>query len=233
MKPSQNEASFQSANILISQLTFRTSPKGTGLKDFFWSADYRAFRSPEEKKDGVTFYNSSLGHQVTLGVGFNITRTPDYTIGVFAKASPILDFNEAKFGNPRADLFQLGWNGGFIFGKGYFFESSMIYGSGEPDEQNQYIALNQAVGVRLEKSLFKIGPYVERDIEERVDVRYSSIYGPQNSSEKIRAYKMGILAEAGFILDEKSSLTLTYLQKIFGKYIPSTNALSIQYSIKF
>lgn len=232
MKPSEDKASFQDANILISQISFRRAPKGVGLKDFFWSLDYRAFQTPEEKKNGVRFHDSYLGHQVTLGGGFNIARTPDYTFGIFLKASPLLDIDEKKFGNPRADLYQFGWNGGFSFGRGYFFEANMTYGSGIPDEQNQYLGLTQVVGVRGEKTVFKLGPYAETDLSQRVDAAYSATYSP-NKSENIRLYKMGIIAEAGYIIDDNSSLTLTYLQKLFGQFLPSTNALSLQYSMKF
>ncbi len=233
MKPSQDKDSFQSANIIISQLTYRTSLGSSVLNDPFVSIDYRFFSTPKEKSDGVNFHNSSIGHQVILGAGFNIVRTSDYTMGVFAKVSPLLDIDEEKFANPRADLFQIGWNGGFIFGTGAFFESGLIYGSGIPDNQNQYIVLSQVIGKRTSNLIYKLGPYVETDIEERVDKKYSAEYGPQNRSEKIRLYKMGIIAEIGIITSLRSSFSLTYLQKIYGQYLPSTNALSAQYSYKF
>lgn len=88
-----------------------------------------------------------------------------------------------------------------------------------------YLLLSQAVGLRRGPSLYKFGPYVEADLESRKDENYSQ--------EKIQLYKAGVLFEMSHRLNDTTALSVSYLQKIFGQYLPATNAVSLALSKRF
>lgn len=225
MKPTSDRDSWQNANNRITSLSYRRGVESARFSDLYYSLEYRLIETPHESVASETKHGAHTGHQVILGAGTSLHHSVDKRVDVYLRVSPLLDVDEKKFAQPRADLAQVGLVSGFNATSSIFFENVFHLGSGIPQEQNMYVLLSQAVGLRHGSSLFKVGPYIEADLESRKDERYGQ--------EKIQLYKAGVLFEASMRLSESTALSVSYLQKVFGQYLPATNALSLALSKKF
>lgn len=225
MKPTSEKDSWQNANNRITSLSWRKGVESARLSDLFYSLEYRFIETPHESLEGETIHGAHSGHQVIVGAGTSLYHTLDARVDVYFKFAPLLDVDEEKFAQPRSDLAQLGIVSGFNATSSVFFENVFHIGSGIPQAQNMYLLLSQAVGLRRGAGLYKFGPYVEADLESRKDERYGQ--------EKIQLYKAGILFEMSHRLNDTTALSVSYLQKIFGQYLPATNAVSLALSKRF
>lgn len=234
IKPSRDKDSWQNADNRIATIGYTRSttllPFGS---DQTIGIEYRRLSFPKEEAEGVVFHNADEGNQLSLNLGFNLHHEVDSSLGVILQVSPLTDFNEDKFAVTRVDLFRLGFGGGFNFGESFFFQGSFLVGSGIPGHQNSYTLLTQSIGYRLRDDLtVKVGPYMETDLEERVDEKYTAVY-TSSPSEKTRLFKTGFQFGLDWRLGRSDSLQFDYLQKIYGQSLPATNALSLNWAHKF
>lgn len=230
IKPSTDKDSFnRSAENIITNISYVIPSTSNTLEDLTYKIEYRHIQTPKEKVSEDVIYEANSGHQLTLGFNFSLFHEVDSRLDTYLNISPLIDVNENKFALPRIDLIQLGLVSSFNMNSNTFLQTTLHLGSGIPDAQNPYILISQEYGKRFENYFLSFGPYIEADLGERKDENYAEIY----QDEKIKQYKVGGLINFQYRLDSENAFEVKYLQKAFGQYLPSTNALRLSFSTKF
>lgn len=238
-KPYEDPASWQNANINTNQISL-----GYGLGDFeglgyehFLKVDLKSITSGEEKNGVNFFYSADAGNQFVLSYGLKFIRETDYTAGVYLSYSTH-SLSSSKFSNPRLDTIAAGLNSNMNVGNGFFIENLLHYGSGLAKDQNPYFLLSSYVGYRTGKvgqfePALRAGPYVEIDMEERLDANYDAVYGTGATTDKIRQIKLANALFLDLNFSRKYVFSVGSVQKLVGQDVRSTEALTFSLAAKF
>lgn len=231
IEPNENPNSFQDAKIDINQFSVTKGLHGlvTKGKDHYLRIDYKDFKSGQEQVSGQLFYEQDRGQNLMLTLGMNFVHELQYKAGIYMAYSPLVDFNEEKFSVPRVDLWQLGLTSAVQLSDEWFMENQLHYGSGIDNKQNGYIVLNQLVGYKFDSAfdlplLFKYGPYLESDTEQRQDKKYDAAFFPSGPSDRVRSMKYGVNMHISYTLNQKYVLAIGEVQKLGGYDAVATRA---------
>lgn len=190
------------------------------------------------------FYDKDDGTILSATISGAVIHDPKYALGLFLKFSAPIGMDLEKFGNPRMDYFAFGWQGGVELTNWLAYESTLYLGLGTrpfSKEKNGSVALGNLFHVKARQWLlpwkagFKLGPYVEGDINERFDERYDRAYSPQvlpqpgdsearQHQDRIRSARFALAMLPYFLVTEHLAVEAGYIQKFFGYDAPATQA---------
>ncbi|MEZ4373037.1 MAG: hypothetical protein R3B07_19595 [Polyangiaceae bacterium] len=194
--------------------------------------------------DVCRFYEKDDGTILSATFSGAIIHDPKYALGLFLKFSAPVGMNLKKFANPRMDYFAFGWQGGVELTNWLAYESTLYVGLGTrpfSKEKNGSVALGNLFHFKARQWLlpwkagFKLGPYVEGDINERFDERYDRAYSPQvlpqpgdteasQHQDRIRSARFALAMLPYFLVTEHLAVEAGYIQKFFGYDAPATQA---------
>jgi len=186
--------------------------------------------------DGICeFYPADEGALVTGAVSFAVIHDAKFALGLFARGQVPIDMDLEKFANPRVDYFAFGSQIGVELKPTFAYESSIYLGTGTrplSTKQNGVVGLTNLFHVHAERWLLpwkvgvKLGPYVEIDLHERHDRRYDAAFSPialggpgeppHQTSDRIRAVRVATALLPYFLVTDRLSVELGYVQKFFG-----------------
>lgn len=186
------------------------------------------------------FHPADRGAFVTPSLSTSLIHTGNFAFGVFLVGNIPVGVNYEKFVLPRIDYVGGGFRAGAEFTSWFAFETSFYVGSGSAGQhtkQNGTFAATQLLHFRTERlgtSPFfragvKVGPYVDGDlIGERTDAFYDRAYtaGYPARADRIRMFRFAASVFPYVQMNDKVSLELGYVQKLFGYDTPATQFLS-------
>jgi hypothetical protein len=186
------------------------------------------------------FHPSDRGSFVTPSVSANLVHTGSFAFGVFLLGNVPMGVDYSKFVLPRIDFVGGGFRAGVEMTSWFSVEQSFYMGSGSSGaggHQNGTFATTQYLAFRTAKLGsspsfrfgFKAGPYVDGDLfGERTDDAYDRAYtaGYPQRTDRIRMFRFGSSLLGYVQMNDKLSLELGYVQKIFGYDTPATKFFS-------
>lgn len=189
------------------------------------------------------FYPADKGTIASATVSFAVVHDPKFALGFFVRGSAPFGADFHKFFAPRFDYFAGGTQVGVELTSWLSYESSVFIGSGTRPinkEQNGVLALNNLFHFHADRWLlpwkagFKIGPYVDGDINERYDARYDAAYSPvaldqpggtpHQQNDRIRAARFALAMLPYFLVTKNVAVEAGYIQKFFGYDARGTQA---------
>jgi hypothetical protein len=238
VEPNENRSSFQDAEIDILKVSY---VRGLKNKSIFLnptlSLEYGSFESAEERVGSDLFYKSDTGSYVKLGLNADIVHEIDRQFGVYVQVTPVRDYNEKKFSNPRLDLFALGFTSASDITDRLYQRNLVHYGSGDSSDQNAYLAVDTGFGYRLNDFLQRVSVlsfrlFVEADTQQRFDDSYDTAFS-SGEPDRIRAFKYGTVVGFDVELGKGLSLAIEYLQKLGGYDARATEVYTLDLAYKF
>lgn len=239
VEPNENRASFQDAKIDIQKLRYtRGFDQVLSISGTKIYAEYGQFKSAKEEVDSTIFYEADQGSYITLGINGDVVRTLDKQFGFYLQFSPIRNYNENKFSNPRIDQFAVGLTSSQNITDNFFQKNLIHFGSGDGQKQNSYIAFDTGFGYKLDSFVGRqmtLGGslFLEADTSQHFDSSYDAAFSPAGTQDRIRAFKYGTVYSADVALAQSLSLKINYLQKLGGYDARSTEILSLNLGYKF
>lgn len=239
IEPNENKASFQDADIKVNRIKYTY-----GFGDFFnltasnINVEYGQFSSKEERVGASLFYPSDKGSYLSLGFSAELLHDADRLFGFYVNITPISDYNEKKFSNPRIDKFSFGLNSSFNLSESVFQKSLIHYGAGDGQDQNSYIAVDTGFGFRLNKLVsfplvLSSSLFLEADLKDRFDSSYDAAFSAPGQTDRVRAFKYGTLLGVSADVSKDISLSFDYLQKLGGYDARSTQISKFGVGYKF
>lgn len=191
-----------------------------------------------EEKNGTIFYEKAQTKTVALQYSLKPVAETDYSLTAYTSVLLVFDGKKEKFVQGRNDQVQLGLRSSTRLGEKGIFESWLHYGSGFSGSQNSYIASSFSFGYRFGQAgkiepSFRFGPYFEFDLDTRRDLKYENAFGSGHPSESIRQIKIADAVYFDLAVHRKYLLSLVSVRKRAGEDLRSTEAYSLQLSVKY
>jgi hypothetical protein len=177
--------------------------------------------SAAESIGGTQFYGRNQSGILGIEAATNFVHEPDRLLGVFVRTQFPIQFDLAKFVNPRLDRIGLGVTTAFRFNDRFSQETLVFFGSGASDgpaRHNPSLAVS-LLGVYVLKGIlsdvsFRFGPFYEGDLAERSDTAYGTV--------GVRTFRLGFTVTGTVNLTDKLSLEVGYIQKVTGNWFRAT-----------
>lgn len=239
IEPNENKSSYQSAQIDINKLKYvRGFEGGFGFSRSNLYIELTQHNSAEEKVGSTLFYEKDQGSSMTIGFSGDLVHDLEKQLGVYFQLSPLRNYNENKFSNPRLDTYSFGITSAFNVTDNLFQKNLIHYGSGDGSDQNSYLAVDTGFGYRLnhlvqrQMTIFT-SLFLEADTTERKDSRYDDAFSPAGTQDRIRAFKYGTVIGVDVAVTQEMNLSITQLQKLGGYDARATRIFTASIGLKF